>query len=110
MSTSQSRILLQSIFCVLILTLAAACSKDELEEPKQPTDPKAEVSFIVNNDDGGSSDLSAPTVVETGDTLNMTISQKSSYTDTDGKVYSCEPKATISLHARLDTLYANCAS
>lgn len=106
MSTSQCRILLQSIFCVLILTLAAACSKDELEEPKQPTDPKAEVSFIVNNDDGGSSDLSAPTVVETGDTLNMTISQKSSYTDTDGKVYSCEPKATISLHARLDTLYA----
>lgn len=106
MSTSQSRILLQSIFCVLILTLASACSKDELEEPKQPTDPKAEVSFIVNNDDGGSSDLSAPTVVETGDTLNMTISQKSSYTDTDGKVYSCEPKATISLHARLDTLYA----
>ena len=106
MSTSQSRILLQSIFCVLILTLDSACSKDELEEPKQPTDPKAEVSFIVNNDDGGSSDLSAPTVVETGDTLNMTISQKSSYTDTDGKVYSCEPKATISLHARLDTIYA----
>ena len=106
MSTSQSSILLQSIFCVLILTLDSACSKDELEEPKQPTDPKAEVSFIVNNDDGGSSDLSAPTVVETGDTLNMTISQKSSYTDTDGKVYSCEPKATISLHARLDTLYA----
>ena len=106
MSTSQSRILLQAIFCVLILTLAAACSKDELEEPKQPTDSKAEVSFIVSNDDGGSSDLSAPTVVETGDTLNMIISQKSSYTDTDGKVYSCEPKATISLHARLDTLYA----
>ena len=71
MSTSQSSILLQSIFCVLILTLDSACSKDELEEPKQPTDPKAEVSFIVNNDDGGSSDLSAPTVVETGDTLNI---------------------------------------
>ena len=35
----------------------------------------------------------------------MVISQKSVYTDSDGKVFQCEPKASIELFAELDTLY-----
>lgn len=36
----------------------------------------------------------------------MSISQKSSYTDPYGTVFTCEPKATIELFATVDTIYA----
>ena len=35
----------------------------------------------------------------------MTIVQTSSYTDPDGTVYECSPKATISVAALKDTLF-----
>lgn len=64
------------------------------------------VSFSISGINGeGSGDSDSPVVVEKGDTLNMTISQTSNYTDSDGSVLSCEPKAKISLYAKLDTLY-----
>lgn len=89
-----------------LATCASSCSGDDNEPEKKPvvTEPTAEVSFVVNDGNGGSSG-SASTVVQKGDTLNMTISQKSSYTDSDGKVYTCEPKATIRMHAQKDTLH-----
>lgn len=91
-----------------------ACSEDEpaatdTPQPETPqTDPdKGEVSFVINHEGGsGAGTAASPAEVANGDTLTMVISQKSSYTDTDGTVYSCEPEATISLNAVRDTVYA----
>lgn len=88
------------------------CSDDSQTTPEpDPTpgvDPdNGEVTFVITNENGngtGSTDSSAE--VAYGDTLSMVISQKSSYTDSDGKVFTCEPEATISLYAAMDTVYA----
>lgn len=62
-----------------------------------------DVSFSIS---GAEDEGIGTAVVEKGDTLNMVISQRSSYTDSDGSVMTCEPKATITLYAKLDTIYS----
>ena len=85
------------------------CSdNDEPVVPQPPTpDPdNGEVSFVIDNENGsGTGTTDSPAEVEKGETLNMVISQKSKYTDSDGSVFECEPKATIELFAKLDTVY-----
>lgn len=97
-------------FFILISMLACmviSCTSDEDEPITPPTeDNTGDVSVTI--DTGGSSgsgSSSSPIVVEKGKTLNMVLSQKSSYTDPDGSVITREPKANISLKAKLDTLY-----
>ena len=52
-------------------------------------------------------DISAPiTIDRPSDTLSITIGQQSSYTDPDGTVYTCEPRATITLYSLADTIHA----
>lgn len=94
-----------AVMCVCIY----ACGSDDPEVPSPPEDPKenGEISFVVNLPTGsGSGTPSSPVVVEKGEDLDMAISQKSSYTDPDGTVFTCEPKATIKLSATLDTIVA----
>ena len=99
--------------CIVALLFVCACwSCDEIE-PLVPTpDPEnevGEVEFVinVNNDSIVGGDVSdEPTTVTQGDTLSVVVSQKSSYTDPDGTVFTCEPKATIELFATVDTIYA----
>jgi len=97
--------------CLLMvaLTTYVVCSCGGDEDPITP-DPKpqenSEVSFTITNSGGTTGTPSAPVEVQKGDTLNMVISQKSSYKDVDGSVFSCEPKAKIELFAQLDTVYA----
>ena len=85
----------------------AACGDDTPASPDPtPADDNGEVSFEISNDGGtGTGTSTSPVEVSKGDTLNMVISQKSSYTDSDGTVFECEPKATIELFAKLDTVY-----
>lgn len=88
------------------------CSDDSQTTPEpNPTpgvDPdNGEVTFVITNENGnGTGSTDSPAEVAYGDTLSMVISQKSSYTDSDGKVFTCEPEATISLYAAMDTVYA----
>lgn len=88
------------------------CSDDSQTTPEpDPTpgvDPdNGEVTFVITNENGsGTGSTDSPAEVAHGDTLSMVISQKSSYTDSDGKVFTCEPEATISLYAAMDTVYA----
>ena len=56
---------------------------------------------------GDSIDISVPiTIDRPSDTLSITIGQQSSYTDPDGTVYTCEPRATITLYSLADTIHA----
>lgn len=69
-------------------------------------DNNGEITFSIdfggNSGDGTST---SPAEVSNGDTLNMVISQTSSYTDSDGSVFTCEPKAEIKLFTSVDTIY-----
>ena len=96
--------------CMVAMTACmVGCSdNDEPVVPQPPTpDPdNGEVSFVIDNKNGsGTGTTDSPAEVEKGETLNMVISQKSKYTDSDGSVFECEPKATIELFAKLDTVY-----
>ena len=97
---------------IFILAFLSSCSlfscSDENPSPADQghNSDKGEVSFEISNDGGtGTGTSTSPAEVSKGDTLNMVISQKSSYTDSDGTVFECEPKATIELFAKLDTVY-----
>lgn len=94
---------------MMACVLNVSCSSDDpvLPEPT-PNPDNGEVAFEITNDSGtGTGTSTSPAEVSKGDTLNMVISQKSSYTDSDGSVFECEPKATIELFARLDTVYVD---
>lgn len=98
--------------CLLVFLAAfalASCGDDTPASPDPtPTDEKGEVSFEISSEGGaGSGTSTSPIEISQGDTLNMTISQKSKYTDSDGSVFECEPKAAIRLFAELDTVYAD---
>ena len=54
----------------------------------------------------GTGTASDPAVVHYGEMLSVEVSQKTSYTDPNGEVFSCEPKAVIKLSVAKDTLYA----
>ena len=89
-----------------------ACGGDDPVNPDpDPTpvvDPdNGEVTFVITNESGsGTGTVDAPAEVANGDTLSMVIRQKSSYTDSDGTVFTCEPEAKFSIHAVMDTVYA----
>ena len=100
---------------VVVVLVACACSGCE-ENPPVPIPPveitipageDGSVEFEISNESGGDSGESAtnPAVATTGEPLEMTISQTSSYTDPDGTVYKCEPKAEIVLKANIDTVF-----
>lgn len=98
--------------CLLVFLAAFAlvsCGDDNHASPDPtPTDEKGEVSFEISTEGGtGSGTGTSPIEVAQGDTLGMTISQKSKYTDSEGTVFECEPKASIRLFAELDTVYAD---
>ena len=95
------------MFAVFACTVSS-CSSDE-DDPVAPpaTGDTGDVSVTIDTGgSGGNGSSSSPIVVDKGKTLNMVLSQKSSYTDPDGSVITREPKANISLKAKLDTLYA----
>ena len=98
--------------CLLVFLAAFAlvsCGDDNPASPDPtPTDEKGEVSFEISTEGGtGSGTGTSPIEIVQGDTLGMTISQKSKYTDSEGTVFECEPKASICLFAELDTVYAD---
>ena len=107
-----------AMFCVFY-----ACSEENVtHEPEPPTeDPvpagdAGEVEFDItnNNGEGGNNGEGSgsgttpedPAVATAEEGVDMTISAKSSYNDPNGTIFTCEPKATITLSVDLDTVYA----
>lgn len=92
--------------------LCYSCGDDEeIGLPSSPTQPTTEskglVTFVLSLADNSPVPTgTAPFVITTGDTLDMAISQTSSYTNPDGTVFTCEPKAYVKLFAQSDTLVA----
>lgn len=101
--------LVNGLLVFLTAFTLASCGDDNPASPDPtPTDDKGEVSFEISSEGGtGSGSATSPIEVSQGNTLNMVISQKSKYTDSEGTVFECEPKAAIRLFAELDTVYAD---
>ena len=101
------RVCLMSLAAVLVLSVLS-CGGDELEIDPPTTENTGEVNFSINIEGGGgtgSGTATDPAIAQSGDTLGVAITQKSSYTDPNGTVFTCEPKATIKLFTAADTLY-----
>ena len=85
-----------------------SCSKDnDAIEPTAPDAGKGHIDVVIDtggaNGDGSSE---SPIIVKSGKPLNMVLRQQSSYTDPDGTIITREPAATISVNAKMDTLFA----
>ena len=88
---------------LLAVILLASCGNDE-PEPTGPSSPAGTITFTINSN-GGVGTATSPAKVEKGDTLNMAISQTSSYTDPNGSVFTCKPEAVIKVSTSGDPLY-----
>lgn len=104
------------MYAFAALFIAVSCNEipetptDEPTPPVEGTIPAGKdgsVEFEISNENGGNSGESTtePAVATAGEPLEMTISQTSSYTDPDGTVYECEPKAEIVIKANVDTVF-----
>lgn len=114
---------MQICMVAISICLFHSCSEENVNsDPEPPTEEPVpsgdagEVEFEItnNNSQGGSTGEGSgsgttpedPAVATSDEGVNMTISQKSSYKDPNGTTYTCEPKATITLSADLDTVRA----
>ena len=93
--------------------LAMACSDEGGEgdmptptPPPVPDNTTGSIDFSLKGEDGSSFSTQEPLNVGSEEGLELVISQKSSYTDPNGQVYTCEPKASIVLEVKCDTIYA----
>ena len=102
-----------ALFAISVLLFFACGSENDVLEPTAPADTKAapieknkEIDFSINPGGGtGSGTITDPAIAQCGDTLRVAITQKSSYTDPDGTVFTCEPQATVTLFTAADTLF-----
>lgn len=93
------------LLAALLCGITVACDEDITITTPTDYPTEGDIHFVLSAG-GDSIGAGTPLAVAQGDTLSMTISQKSSYTDPDGTVFTCEPKATIELYATVDTIYA----
>lgn len=77
--------------------LTMACSdgggENEIPEPTPPPAPDnttGSIDFNLKGEDGSSLSSQEPLNVGSEEGLELVISQKSSYTDPNGQVYTCE--------------------
>lgn len=114
MMQMQRNILWRVVLFLFVATFTctfSSCDKELPENvpensPDTPTKPTGEVKFSIASTGGtGQGTAAAPAVVQMGDTLDMTISQTSSYSDPNGSQFTCQPKAVIRLSSTSDTLY-----
>ncbi len=106
------RVWLMSLAAAVVLCVTA-CGGDDWFEPDPtptpltPVDTRGELVFSFGNPGSGTGTGTAadPAVAQCGDTLSVAITAKSTYTDPDGTVYTCEPEASITAFTGSDTLY-----
>lgn len=93
---------------VLLCGISLSCDETNPWGDTPPAEVPANGTVDFGIQLGGDSiDISVPiTIDRPSDTLSITIGQQSSYTDPDGTVYTCEPRATITLYSLADTIHA----
>lgn len=88
------------------VTLASCeVQSPEPDDNGQPPVDNVEPDIQAGEDGDMTFEIETPGQVTVDGPLDMTIVQTSSYTDPDGTVYECSPKATISVAALKDTVF-----
>ena len=93
------------LLAVVALMIVVSCSSEEPDVPVPQPSITGDISYTLSNDGNGSGNQSSPAVCQGTHPLHFTVSQTSTYTDTDGSRYTCSPKATVTLQASQDTLH-----
>lgn len=103
-----------SVVAIILLFICSAC--ESAVAPTNPNDSDlGNVEFVVdfnqNNKDEddqnkGDGTAESPAQVTEEEPLYVVVSQESSYTHPNGKVYTCKPKASISVVALENRVYA----
>lgn len=100
-------LMLMFLACFLSYSLCSCSSDNDATTSADPDAGKGHIDMVIDTGGGkGDGSSESPIIVEMGQTLNMVLSQQSSYTDPNGTVIMREPAATISVKAKMDTLYA----
>ena len=100
-------LMLMFLACFLGYSLCSCSSDNDATTSADPDAGKGHIDVVIDTGGGkGDGSSESPIIVEMGQSLNMVLSQQSSYTDPDGTVIMREPAATISVKAKMDTLYA----
>lgn len=91
-----------------LMCMSISCGGEEAVTPSVdktiPAGDDGAIGFRLQNDEGTPVTGGAITV-DAGSPFGIVIAQQSSYTDPTGKVFQCEPKATIRLEVKKDTIY-----
>ena len=103
-----------SVVAIILLFVCSAC--ESAVAPTNPNDSDlGNVEFVVDfnqNNEGdesqnkGDGTAESPAQVTEAEPLNVVVSQESSYTDPNGTVYTCEPKASVEVVALEKRVYA----
>lgn len=98
---------------LVALVMVSSCGSDNTDDPKPNPDPivpsekTGNISFDIPIPEGiGDGSMSSPLRIEKGQSLDITITQKSEYKDPDGSTFTCEPKAHIAVNTLADTIKA----
>lgn len=108
-----------SRYIVAMIMVFVCCACEPPVPPIDPIDPDlGDVEFVVdfnqNNEGGdngetpnkGDGTAESPVEVTEEEPLNVVVTQESSYTDPNGTVYTCEPKASVEVFAVEGRVYA----
>lgn len=93
------------LLAVVALMIVVSCSSEEPDVPVPQPSITGDISYTLSNDGNGSGSMFSPAVCQGTHPLHFTVSQTSTYTDTDSSKYTCSPKATVTLQASKDTLH-----
>ena len=87
----------QITFLLAMFLVACSSGGDSSESPKDS--PKTPTTGdITVTKSGDTATPQSPAKSEAGSPATVTLSQKASYNDPDGSVYTCEPKAIVTLN------------
>lgn len=104
------QLIIAIVSSILLITLGA-CSKDSENVPDEPKQVNGDVIYSISTNKGtGKGTADDPAVATASEDVDMTLSQKSSYEDPNGTIYTCEPEATINLTVKEETVYAKTLS
>ncbi len=89
--------MLMSMITLMGLYGLVACDPEREPDPPMPEISIGSLESSIQGG-GGTGNSSSPYVVTQGDTLGVTMSRKCSYTDPNGSIHACAPKATINVY------------
>lgn len=97
-------------FMAAVMIAGVTLASCEVQSPEpddngQPPVDNVDPDIPAGEDGDMTFEIDTPGQVTVDGPLDMTIVQTSSYTDPDGTVYECSPKATISVAALKDTVF-----